>query len=163
MEKEKLASLRQDHMVTDPGVVVGDGDWGQGRRARKGPGASHLAIGQESGAGGVPLAAPSLQHPPSLAEAALLQAEMGLSSPPIPGLGERDGGDGPCRDGGLHPPAGPCHLPGDILAKPSTGTEQEGCKTSWWYPGWETFLWAGSSVPCPCSYRPSIREGCREL
>ena len=58
--------------MPDPGVAGGVRDWGQGRRARKSPGASGWATGQARGAGGVPLAAPSPQHPPSLAETALL-------------------------------------------------------------------------------------------
>jgi len=149
-----LASLRQDHTVLDPGVAGSDGDWEQDRRARKGPGASGWATGQVRGTGGVLLAAPSPQHPPSFAETAplLLNPQQSWVCCPHPPQGWVTGMGGWCLQGpwavsshrALAPSWG---QPG----KTSSGMEREGCKTSWWFWGFHVLS------------RASIGEGCSEL
>lgn len=167
MEKEKLASLRQDHAVPDPRVAGGDGDREEGRRARKSPGASDWATGQVRGAGGVALAAPSLQHPPSLAETALLllNPKQSWVCRPHPSQGwvTGMGGTVPAGTTGCVLRPSPLTFLGTSQQNSARGRSGRDAKPASGTWAGKPSSGLGAAFPAHVLYRASMGEGCREL
>lgn len=167
MEKEKLASLRQDHAVPDTGVAEGDGDRGEGRRARKSPGASVWATGQARGAGGVPLAAPSTQRPLSLAEMALLllhpQQSCVCRHHPSQGWVTGIRGTAPAGPMGCVLQPSPATFLGTSWQNPARGWSRRDAKLASATQAGKPSSGLGAIFPAHILSRASIGEGCREL